>query len=69
MRQIKILIACNKNGDKLFFTEAIKRLDLVISLKWVVNGSELLTFLKNPDIELPELIILDLDMPHKRGIE
>ncbi|MCE7054663.1 response regulator [Algoriphagus sp. AGSA1] len=69
MKQINILLADDDDDDRLFFIEAIEQLDLAISLDWVVNGVELLTYLKRPDTLLPELIFLDLNMPIKGGIE
>jgi len=69
MKKINILLADDDDDDRLFFSEAIEQLGLSVSLKWVVNGVELLDYLKTPDIQLPELIFLDLNMPIKGGIE
>ncbi|WPR75965.1 response regulator [Algoriphagus sp. NG3] len=69
MKHINILLADDDDDDRLFFIEAIEQLDLAISLEWVVNGIDLLNYLKRPDTLLPELIFLDLNMPVKGGIE
>ncbi|WP_087149412.1 response regulator [Algoriphagus resistens] len=69
MKQISILLADDDDDDRLFFSEAIEQLDLDIALNTVVNGVELIDYLKHPETRLPELIFLDLNMPIKGGIE
>ncbi|MDR7127841.1 CheY-like chemotaxis protein [Algoriphagus sp. 4150] len=69
MKNINILLADDDDDDRLFFGEALEQLELNISLNWVVNGVDLINYLKQPDTQLPELLFLDLNMPLKGGIE
>ncbi len=69
MEKFFILLAEDDVDDQMFFGEAIKQLSLNIEMKIVENGEELLSFLIDPDTEMPDLIFLDLNMPGKGGIE
>jgi CheY-like chemotaxis protein len=64
-----ILLADDDQDDRLFFADAFAALKLKIDLKMVKNGEELMEYLNTPNIILPSIIFLDLNMPRKNGID
>ena len=66
---IKILLADDDLDDRLFFQKALKGITIETELTSVKDGEELLTYLSNNPIQLPDLIFLDLSMPRKTGFE
>ena len=64
-----ILLADDDEDDRTFFTDAIKDLKIEIDLKLFHNGVELMEYLHKPDIHMPHLIFLDLNMPRKGGMQ
>lgn len=64
-----ILLADDDEDDRLFFKDAFKELKLKTILKTVNDGVELMDYLKTPDIQLPSVIFLDINMPRKGGKE
>ncbi|MGF1637260.1 MAG: response regulator [Cyclobacteriaceae bacterium] len=69
MNSIKILLADDDADDRLFFKEAIEELGLNISINLFQSGTDLLNYLSDPDLSLPDLVFLDLNMPCKSGLE
>jgi CheY-like chemotaxis protein len=67
---MKILMADNDTDDRLLSSIAFKKLNMAHSLDFVTDGQELMDYLyarlknKRP---LPDLVILDLNMPKKDG--
>ena len=66
---VNILLAEDDEDDQLFFTDALSNIPMPINLTTVNNGRELLVQLNNPAYEIPDMIILDLNMPKMNGIE
>lgn len=64
-----ILLADDDEDDRLFFTDAIEELKVRTAVSTVNDGVQLMQRLNNPDIKLPNLIFLDLNMPIKGGME
>jgi len=64
-----ILLADDDEDDRLFFTDAIEELKVRTSVATVNDGEQLMQLLTTPDINLPNLIFLDLNMPIKGGME
>lgn len=65
-----ILMADDDEDDSLFMIAAFKAVGLIGATKRVNNGVELIVMLKeliHQDLNLPALIILDLNMPQKNG--
>ncbi len=62
-----ILVAEDNEDDYLLMRDAIEENELHAELEWVKDGVELMTRLQAAPY--PELIILDLKMPRKNGIE
>ena len=67
--QIKnVLLAEDDEEDVLLFNTVLSELNKEIIVSVATDGNELITFLKQATT-LPEMIFLDLNMPHKNGFE
>lgn len=71
-----ILIADDDPDDRLLIKEALEEANLTNPLHFVEDGIELLDYLKRENsyqdlagTALPGLVLLDLNMPRKNGIE
>ena len=66
---LNIVLADDDEDDRLFFGEALEQMALQVRLSLYKNGQELMDFLNLPQVILPNLIFLDLNMPVKNGME
>ncbi len=66
---LHILLADDDEDDRLFFTDAIDEIKVRTIVNTVNDGVQLMERLQNPEIKLPNLIFLDLNMPIKGGME
>ncbi len=67
--QIKnVLLAEDDEEDVLLFNTVLAELNQSITVKVAADGILLMTLLKQATT-LPEMIFLDLNMPHKNGFE
>ena len=66
---LHILLADDDDDDRLLFRDAIEELKVKTVVTMVNDGVELMEYLNKPDIHLPNLIFLDLNMPRKSGME
>ena len=64
-----ILLADDDEDDRAFFSEAIMELKMDNKLTLFTNGNDLMDYLLLPDIKLPHILFLDLNMPGKTGID
>lgn len=64
-----ILLADDDEGDRLIFKKSFSELKIQTRVHTVNNGLELMEWLNSKDIRLPYLLFLDLNMPHKNGLE
>ncbi len=66
---INILLADDDTDDRFFFEKALKEIAVSHHLTTVENGEELMDYLSQTTITLPDIIFLDISMPRKTGIE
>lgn len=64
-----ILIAEDDEDDRTTLQEIISELPLTVKTRIVEDGFELLNYLETPGINLPNLILLDINMPLINGLE
>ncbi|MDI1323025.1 MAG: response regulator [Algoriphagus sp.] len=73
MTPINILLVEDNEGDILLTTEALEEGKIPKSLKVIRDGSSMLIYLKEiaerSPSELPDLILLDINLPKKNGHE
>jgi len=63
-----ILLADDDEDDRLFFREAFEKIKINTRVETVNDGVELMDYLTRPDIILPHILFLDLNMPLKNGM-
>lgn len=67
---IRIMVVDDDEDDRLLFEEALAESRLLCDLQSAVDGEDLLNQLNEAiDAELPDLILLDLNMPRMDGKE
>jgi CheY-like chemotaxis protein len=64
-----ILLADDDEGDRLIFKEAFDELKLMTKVETVNDGIELMKYLNDKALPLPDILFLDLNMPRKNGLE
>ena len=66
----KILLVDDDEDDREIFTDIVRDVDPEAIVEYAENGLEMISMLdKMPDLELPEMIILDQNMPRMTGKE
>src|SRR4051794_40463903 len=68
-RSYSVLLVEDDAADALLIEDALHEDGLARTLTHVVDGIEALEYLRNPMRELPDLIVLDLNMPRMNGRE
>jgi len=66
---LHILLADDDEDDRLFFKDAIDEVKVKTVVTTVNDGVQLMDYLYRPDIRLPNVVFLDLNMPRKGGME
>lgn len=66
---LHILLADDDADDRLFFKEAMEEINSYTLVSFVNDGSQLMYFLNQPGIRLPDILFLDLNMPVKSGMD
>lgn len=66
---IHIILADDDEDDRLFFVDAFEELKINTKVKTLNDGVELINYLNQDDIQLPNVLFLDLNMPRKNGLE
>lgn len=64
-----IALAEDDSDDQLLFSEALKQVCKESTLHAVVNGMQMLDLLEEGKKSLPDVIVLDVNMPGMSGIE
>jgi len=66
---LHILLADDDEDDRLFFKDALDEVRVKTVVTTVNDGVELMNYLNQPDVRLPNVVFLDLNMPMKGGME
>ena len=66
---INIILADDDEDDRLLFSEALEELTVKTKLSLFKHGQELLDYLFQPQIDPPNVVFLDLNMPIKNGMQ
>ncbi len=73
MAVIEILLVEDNPGDVRLSSEALKESNLIYDLNVVLDGTEAMDFLRRVEnyahVPRPDVIILDLNLPGKNGLE
>ncbi|CAN5362657.1 response regulator [soil metagenome] len=73
MKQAHILLVEDNEGDIYLTREAVEESKIINKLSVIKNGSDVMDFLHKKktfaDAETPDLILLDLNLPKKNGLE
>ncbi|TYB77088.1 response regulator [Bizionia myxarmorum] len=64
---LNVVLADDDEDDRMLFSEAIEEIEIRTKLSLFNHGQELMDYLNLPNIVLPSLIFLDLNMPIKNG--
>lgn len=64
-----VILADDDEDDRMLFSEALEEISLKTKLSLFKHGQELLDYLFQPNLELPNLIFLDINMPILNGIQ
>ncbi len=67
--ELHILLADDDDDDRLFFKDAINEIKVKTKVTLVNDGEQLMAYLNTPNIILPNVIFLDLNMPIKGGMQ
>ncbi len=67
--RLKVLLADDDEDDRLFFMDALAEIPIQSEVTVVKDGIELLEYLKQKSVTLPNVVFLDLNMPCKGGID
>ncbi|MEO6539940.1 MAG: response regulator [Ferruginibacter sp.] len=66
---LHILLADDDLDDRTFFEKALGELSMGTRLSTINNGEQLMEYLFIHADQLPDVLFLDLSMPHKTGFE
>jgi two-component system, chemotaxis family, response regulator Rcp1 len=64
-----ILLVEDNAGDVLLTREALREADVAVELTAVADGEQALAYLRDERVERPDLVLLDLNLPRKNGLE
>ena len=66
---LNIMLADDDRDDRFFFTKALKEIPIATHLTTVNDGEQLMDYLSENSVHLPDVLFLDLSMPRKTGFE
>jgi len=69
LKILNIALADDDEDDRLLFKEAIEEIPIETKLSLFNHGQELMDHLNLPNVILPHLVFLDLNMPIKNGFQ
>lgn len=69
LHTLNIALADDDQDDRTLFKEAIEEIKIKTKLSLFKDGQELMDYLTLPNVILPEIVFLDLNMPIKNGMQ
>ncbi|MEQ9581111.1 MAG: response regulator [Arenibacter sp.] len=69
LHTLNIALADDDEDDRTLFKEAMNEIRIKTKLSLFNNGKELMDYLTLPNVILPEIVFLDLNMPIKNGMQ
>lgn len=66
---LHILLADDDEDDRLFFKDAFEEVKIQTQVEFAFDGMQLMEYLLQSDVKLPDILFLDLNMPKKTGKE
>lgn len=69
LHSLNIALADDDEDDRTLFKEAMNEIKIKTKLSLFNNGKELMDYLTLPNVILPEIVFLDLNMPIKNGMQ
>jgi len=69
LEPIYVLLADDDENDRMFFIEAFDEIKMKTVVQTVKDGVELTNYLLIPELVIPHVLFLDLNMPLKGGME
>lgn len=69
LHTLNIALADDDDDDRTLFKEAMNEIKIKNKLSLFNNGKELMDYLTLPNVILPEIVFLDLNMPIKNGMQ
>lgn len=69
LQTLNVALADDDEDDRFLFKEAIDEIKIQTKLSLFTNGQELMDYLSLPNVILPQVVFLDLNMPVKNGMQ
>ena len=69
MEAMHIILTDDDVDDRLFFKEAMDEIKIKTVVSFLNDGIQLIDYLNQPGVRLPNVVFLDLNMPLKNGME
>ncbi len=69
LNTLNIALADDDEDDRFLFKDAIEEIKIKTKLSLFSDGKELMDYLSLPNVILPEVVFLDLNMPIKNGMQ
>jgi CheY-like chemotaxis protein len=66
---LRLLLADDDRDDCMFFRKALYDIPIPLELNTVHDGEKLMEYLNQNKDKLPDILVLDLNMPRKNGSE
>ena len=67
--KINIILTDDDTDEFELFKDAFDNLKVECKLNYFHNGKELIDYMNTPDMEIPDILFLDLNMPIMTGME
>ncbi|MDT7827746.1 response regulator [Pricia sp. S334] len=69
VKDLFLLLTDDDEDDREIFKETAEELETKVKVDTLNDGQELMEFLSDKDNRLPDILFLDINMPHKNGLD